>query len=88
MCPNRPKPLVNGRYPTAAEWGDPLVDIPGFGPPHKDPKPGDVVTTGGHVGIMDTNGYIEAPTWRWTVERIPIDNSRGFRPDTGRTPTP
>ena len=87
-CKNRPKPLVNGRYPTAAEWGDPTVSIPGFGPPHHDPKPGDVVTTGWHVGIMDDDGYIESPTLDGWVKKIPINNDRDFHPDKGRTPIP
>jgi cell wall-associated NlpC family hydrolase len=84
-CPNRPAPLVNGRYPTASQWNDPNVNIPGYGPPHEHPKPGDVVTDGGHVGFMDANGnYIEASTYG-PVKSLPPNNPI-WNPDYGRTP--
>jgi len=85
-CQNRPKPLINGRYPTAAEWQDPNVNIPGYGPPHKNPKPGDVVTDGSHMGFMVDGGYIQAPTYG-PVTFLPVGNPK-WNPGSGRTPTP
>ena len=90
-CPNRPQPLIsNGRggkrYPTALEWGDPNISIPGYGPPHSNPQPGDVVTEGGHMGFMGPDGFIEAPTYR-AITILPFNNPI-WNPSTGRTPTP
>ena len=90
-CPNRPKPLINGRYPTADEWADPGVKIPGYSSPHSPPLPGDVVSEGGHTGFFksDGSGYIEAPTYgQWPtfgVKDLPINNPLWNR-STGRSP--
>jgi len=93
-CPNRPNPMIQDpetgtmRYPTAQEWGDRNVNIPGYGPPHGNPQPGDVVTGGGHMGIMDTNGILEAPShWYSGVTLWPLNNPV-WNPQTGRTPIP
>jgi hypothetical protein len=92
QCPNRPRPLIDGRYPTASEWADPHVNIPGYGTPHSPPQPGDVVSEGGHTGFMkdDGSGYIEAPTYgEWPtfgVKDLPINNPI-WNPSTGRSPT-
>jgi RHS repeat-associated protein len=89
-CPNRPRPLVRPpgarklRYPTAAEWADPNMRIPGYGPPHRPPRPGDVVCDGIHVGFMSDGGYIEAPT-HGPVKILPLNN-RIWTPSNGRTP--
>ena len=86
-----PAPLIdNGkggkRYPTAAEWADPDVKIPGFGPPHKGHMPGDVVTDSVHVGIRVEDGYIEAPSYG-CIKFLPLDN-KIWNPEIGRTPLP
>jgi RHS repeat-associated protein len=94
--PDRPKPVVPGgllrglcpgwRYPTAPEWKDSDVNIPGYGPPHLNPQPGDVVTDGNHLGFMVGGGYIEAPTWG-LVKFLPTNNPI-WNPDWGRAPIP
>lgn len=86
QCPNRPRPLVNGRYPNVEEWEDPHVNIPGYGPPHGNPRPGDVVVGGGHVGFMGESGYIEASTYG-TVKCLPFNNPL-WKPGIGRSPLP
>ena len=90
-CSNRPKPIIkdkvgNKRYPTASEWVDPNIDIPGYGPPHTNPKPGDVVGDGNHVGFMDEYGYIEASSYG-PVKHLPFNNSL-WNPSYGRSPIP
>lgn len=80
--PNMPRPLVNGRYPTAAEWADPKVNIPGFGPPHTNPQAGDVVTDAGHMGSKTSGGVIQAPMSGPVYEAPPSK----FNPPIGRTP--
>ena len=88
-CPNRPKPFINGRFPTAAEWGDPNVTIPGYGSPHTGIQPGDVITDGVHVGFMNYNGnYVEASSGGAVKSLDPSNNNTGWNPGTGRTPIP
>lgn len=91
-CPNRPNPRIKDqttgklRYPVAREWADPRVTIPGYGPPHQNPQPGDVVTDSEHIGFMDSNGYIEAPSrWYAGVTLLPFNNPL-WNPGFGRTP--
>ena len=60
FVPMVPKPWVGGRRPPVArEWGDPEKKIGGY-PVVKEPKPGDIVSDGRHVGIVteapDENG--------------------------------
>lgn len=88
-CRNRPKPLINGRFPTAAEWYNPNVTIPGYGPPHNFPQPGDVITDSVHVGFMNYSGnYVEASSY-WNVKSLdPNNNNTGWHPGKGRTPIP
>ncbi|WP_158755822.1 RHS repeat-associated core domain-containing protein, partial [Dyella sp. S184] len=45
--------MPDGRIPSAAEWGDPNVNIPGYYvvPQGEQPQIGDVVSNGSHVGI-------------------------------------
>jgi len=91
-CPSRPKPFIKAptsgklRYPLAREWADPSVNIPGYGPPHMNPQPGDVVTDSSHLGFMDQNGYIEAPT-HGPVKFLPFNNPL-WNPGIGRSPLP
>jgi RHS repeat-associated protein len=82
LCPNMPKPLVNGRYPRAIDWMDPNVSIPGFGPPHLNPQSGDVLSDGAHCGIKTPNGVIQAPPWAPVYEASPDK----FDAPLGRTP--
>jgi RHS repeat-associated protein len=91
-CPSRPNPRIRDpesgklRYPLAREWNNPNVSIPGYGPPHKGPKPGDVVTDGIHVGFMASDGYIEASSYG-AVKLLPFGNPL-WNPDFGRSPEP
>lgn len=43
--------LDGGRIPVAKEWGDPSSKIAGYSPVVGQPRPGDVVSNGHHVGI-------------------------------------
>jgi hypothetical protein len=89
-CPSRPKPLIKDpnskkyRYPLAREWADPSIEIPGYGPPHKNPQPGDVVTDSHHLGFMTPAGYVEAPT-HGAVKLLPFNNPK-WNPGIGRSP--
>ena len=56
--------------------------MPGFGPPHLNPKPGDVVATDTHSGIKTETGVIQAPTEKPVYEAPPSK----FNPEWGRTP--
>ena len=84
LVPGMPPPLVNDRYPTAREWTDSDIDIPGFSAPHSDPMPGDVVSDGAHVGIKTSSGVIQAPTEKDIYEAPPSV----WNPSIGRTPKP
>lgn len=48
-----PGRMSDGRVPSASEWADPNVNIPGYSlvPLAMTPQPGDVVANGGHVGL-------------------------------------
>jgi hypothetical protein len=81
--------LVNGKFPTASQWGDPNVNIPGYGPPHNNPMPGDVVTDSVHLGFMNYDGnYVEASSYGPVKSLNPTNNDTGWNPTIGRTPAP
>jgi len=64
------------------------VTIPGYGPPHE-PRPGDVVTDGNHVGFMNYQGqYVEASSYGTVKALDPNNNPTGWNPDVGRSPIP
>lgn len=89
-CPNFPEPKIsNGkggtRYPTAKEWIDPAIRIPGFGSPHSNPTVGDVVSDGVHMGIKSPVGVIQAPSPPLSggIYDAPPEK---FNPGIGRSP--
>ena len=89
-CSTFPAPLIDDgeggkRYPLAEEWANPNVSIPGFGPPHENPQPGDVVTDGNHLGFLGEEGFIEPPTLNGPVKVLPIGNPI-WNPKIGRSP--
>lgn len=47
----QPGRVDGGRIPITKDWGDPRSKIPGYAPVVGPPRPGDVVSDGGHVGI-------------------------------------
>ncbi|MCP3672833.1 MAG: hypothetical protein GY814_20905 [Gammaproteobacteria bacterium] len=53
-----PGRMADGRVPSASEWADPNVDIPGYPlvPKGMLPQVGDVVASDGHVGIYAPQG--------------------------------
>ena len=76
--------LENGRIPTAGEWADPTIDIPGCSVVDH-PTTGDIVAFNGHVGIYvplinSLPGTISAASSGQVVH-----NNWGFR--NGQTPT-
>jgi hypothetical protein len=85
---NPPGRLEGGRIPSASEWADADIRISGYYilPPGAAPKAGDVVATGGHVGLYmplpkGRNGTISA---RAGADGEVVHNDWGFRP--GQTP--
>jgi RHS repeat-associated protein len=70
------------RIPRASEWVDKEIQIPGFGPPHSNPQPGDVVSNGSHMGIRDVDGVWQASSRTGTVY---LDKNVRYYP-IGRTP--
>ncbi|WP_313912958.1 RHS repeat-associated core domain-containing protein [Tahibacter sp.] len=83
-----PPGRIDGRPPSASEWADKQVKIPGYYilPTPILPKPGDVIASNGHVGIYapledGSHGTVSAST----NENIVVHNDWGFR--SGDTPT-
>ena len=81
---NPPGRMADGRIPSASEWTDPKINIPGYYvlPVTAIPKAGDIVAYEGHVGLANgTGGTISASG----TEQKVVDNDWGFR--NGQTPT-
>jgi hypothetical protein len=82
--PNPSVPDGSGgtRPPTANEWGNSGVGIPGWSSPHTPALPGDIVSDGIHVGIQSDNGKrISASS---IVNRV-VENDWG-QGNAGRSP--
>ena len=80
--PIDPKDPSKGvRPPTAGEWGNPTVTIPGWSEPHFNPVPGDVVSDGVHCGIETGQGRISHST----KEEKVVENPWG-QGNRGRSP--
>ena len=80
-------PDMNGLFsyngPTAGQWGDPNVEIPGY-PVVKTPQPGDIVAiphrygdATGHVGIVTAKGKTASQS---AITDAVENNDWGFRP--------
>jgi RHS repeat-associated protein len=86
-----PVPVMNGRMspPTAGQWADPNVDIPGFPIVSGPPQPGDIIAEAhetpdatGHVGIV--TGDNSTVSQSSITDRIE-ENNWGFRPEDNVT---
>jgi len=64
-----------GRPPTAGQWADPNFAIPGWSVVGS-PEPGDVASSGRHVGIVYGNGLTLSAT---TLDGV-VRSEFGFRP--------
>lgn len=86
---HQPGRISDGRIPSAREWVDPNVHIPGYIiiDPKKGLKPGDIIAMAGHVGIyvpFPSSNSLSLATISAT-EFIIIHNDWGFR--NGQSPT-
>ena len=80
--------LIATRDPTAHEWADSNVDIPGWSKPMpvSQAQPGDVIAAfgpvggHGHVGIVDAEGFTISVSSRTLPAGIVVLNTWGFRP--------
>lgn len=83
--------MDGGRIPVAKDWGKPSSKIPGYSPIVDQPRPGDVVSNGKHVGIFSPlpggrPGTVSAATLDSASGRPlgrVVHNDWGFRGDEG-----
>ncbi len=75
--------ILNNYGPVAGQWGNPLVDIPGYSVVTS-PQPGDIVAEAhnysnatGHVGIVSGSGTSVSQS---SLTNTVVNNDWGFRP--------
>jgi hypothetical protein len=81
-----PRPLIGGRTPSASDWGNPIKVIRGFEIVYPTPetsdlsaeqimalrRPGDVISSGSHVGVVEYDSKTISAVATHRVNRVPL----------------
>ncbi len=70
--------MFGGNPPLASQWADKDQQIDGYVVVDK-PKPGDVASDGGHVGIVSDTGKTISASSASNAKKV-VENDWGFRP--------